>query len=109
VEKDRNGREMPAATLGYDHGFSETTIQRVLRRHKFNCVKPTMKSGLTETMKQARLDFALKYRHWTVEEWKRVIWTDETAVVMQKRGSRRIWRRPWEKYENTCIRRRWKG
>lgn len=85
---------MPAAAIGYKHGLSQRTVLRVLRKHKFNNVKPTIKSGLTEEMKQARYDFAVKYKDWTVEDWKRVIWTDETSVVMQKRGTRRIWRRP---------------
>lgn len=73
MEKDRNGREMSAAALGYEHDFSQRTILRVLRQHKFHCVKSTMKSGLTETIKQARLEFAFRYRYWTVEDWKRVI------------------------------------
>jgi hypothetical protein len=27
-----------------------------------------------------RLAFALKYQNWTVEDWKRVIWSDETKI-----------------------------
>src|SRR3954470_4711683 len=27
-----------------------------------------------------RLDFALCHQHWTVEDWKRVIWSDETKI-----------------------------
>ena len=26
------------------------------------------------------LSFALKYKEWTVEDWKRVIWSDETKI-----------------------------
>jgi hypothetical protein len=26
------------------------------------------------------MDFAEKYLHWTVEDWKRVIWSDETKI-----------------------------
>jgi hypothetical protein len=30
--------------------------------------------------RKARLAFAQKYREWTVEDWKRVIWSDETKI-----------------------------
>src|SRR5262249_45273584 len=30
--------------------------------------------------RQRRLAFAQKYREWTVEDWKRVIWSDETKI-----------------------------
>jgi hypothetical protein len=30
--------------------------------------------------KKVRLAFAQKYREWTVEDWKRVIWSDETKI-----------------------------
>ena len=35
---------------------------RVLRKYKFRNVKPTMKTGLTTEMMQARYDFAIKYK-----------------------------------------------
>ena len=27
-----------------------------------------------------QLGFAIKYQHWTVEDWKHVIWSDETKI-----------------------------
>jgi hypothetical protein len=30
--------------------------------------------------KREKMDFAEKYLHWTVEDWKRVIWLDETKI-----------------------------
>jgi hypothetical protein len=26
------------------------------------------------------LDFVLKYKDWTVKDWKRIIWSDETKI-----------------------------
>ena len=54
-------------------------------------MKPIWKPNLTPVMKEARLAFAIKYKDWTIEDWKRVIWMDETSVVLgQRRGSHRI-------------------
>ena len=29
---------------------------------------------------QDRLDFALAHQQWTLEDWKRVVWSDETKI-----------------------------
>lgn len=51
------------------------------------------KPNLIPEMKEARLVFAIKYKDWTLEDWKRVIWTDETNVVLgQQKDTHRIWK-----------------
>ena len=72
--------------------------------------KETKKPGLEPAMMEARLQFCLRYQHWTIEDWKNVIWTDETAVVLNSRRGfkNRVWRTPGERYVRTVIRRRWK-
>ena len=61
-------------------------------------------------MMEARYQFALRYQDWTLEDWKRVIWSDETSVCLgSKRGAVRVWRTAREKYHITCTRRRYKG
>ena len=42
-----------------------------------------------------RLAFALRHRHWTVGDWKRVVWSGETKVCLQGFGGRElVWKRP---------------
>ena len=73
-------------------------------------VKPTRKPGLTPAMKAKRLAFCLEHKDWTLDDWKKVVWTDETSVVFgQRRGGERVWRTTQEVAEKTCIRNRWKG
>lgn len=38
------------------------------------------KLGLSEEQMTNRLQWALRYKDWTVEEWKKVIWFDESSV-----------------------------
>jgi hypothetical protein len=35
---------------------------------------------LSAVHRKKRLAFALKYQNWTVEDWKKVIWSDETKI-----------------------------
>lgn len=45
-------------------------------------MKPIWKLNLTPTIKEAKLVFAIKYKNWTIKDWKRVIQTDEISVVL---------------------------
>jgi hypothetical protein len=69
-----------------------------------------VKPGLNEENKKLRLKWCLEHKDWTLEDWKNVIWTDETSVQLSSvRGKRRIWRKAGEAYYYHCIVHRWKG
>ena len=38
------------------------------------------KPFLSKKHRKARMDFALTHQHWTVEDWKKVVWSDETKI-----------------------------
>jgi transposase len=59
---------------------SSETVRRVLKKNSFKAVVKKKKPLLSSRHRQRRLAFALKYREWTVEDWKRVIWSDETKI-----------------------------
>lgn len=46
---------------------------------------------------EARLNFAKKYSDWTVEDWKRVLWTDESKFNKVCSDGKRYVRRPKNK------------
>ena len=86
------------------------TIWRCLKRLGFKKTKPTRKPGLTKKMKEDRLQWCLNHEDWTLDDWKNVIFTDETSVVLnQRRGGYRLWRTPDEAFIKSYIRERWKG
>ena len=70
-------------------------FHRIARRRPF----------LKDLDRKRRLAYALKYRHWTVEDWKRVIWTDESSFhIGARRGSVDwIWRTPQDEFHRDCI------
>lgn len=115
VRLDRYGREKTCAQLAGDLSnigieISGRSIARILNRMGFKKTKPTRKPGLTKKMREERLQWAKNHEHWTLDDWKNVIWSDETAIVLgHRRGSYRIWRQPDEAFVKSCIRERWKG
>ena len=52
---------------------------------------------LSPKHRKQRLAFALKYKEWTVEDWKRVIWSDETKINrIASDGRQWIWKKTRE-------------
>ena len=61
-------------------------------------------------MKDDRLAWCREHEKWTLEDWKNVVWTDETSVILlHRRGGYKIWRKSDEACKKSCIRERWKG
>lgn len=85
---------------------SEQTIRRRLREAGIRKWKAVNRPLLTRKHARARLKWAREYRHWSVEQWRKVIWSDETIVRNQSdpRGLR-VFRRQdkREKYDPKNI------
>jgi len=112
VTKDRNGREKSAEVIAaeLDAPISRASVCRIMRKAGFKKVKKTTKPGLNTAQKASRLAFCRKYQDWTLADWKKVIWSDETFVVISaRRGSYKIWRRSDEGLIEEVTRKRWKG
>jgi transposase len=90
--------------------ISAATVCRYLAAHGLKKVKTTKKPGLNHKNRDARYRFCLAILHWTLEDWKNVIFSDETSVQLGTvRGNQRIWRSVSERHHAHCVRSRWKG
>ena len=56
------------------------TIRRALKKNNFQAVIKRKCPLLTQKHRQERLKFAHTHSNWTVEDWKRVLWSDETKI-----------------------------
>jgi transposase len=59
---------------------SHDTVRRALKRAGLRSSVKVKKPLLKPTHVLARLNFARKYQHWTIDDWKRVIWSDESKI-----------------------------
>ena len=59
---------------------SSQTVRNVLKAAHLKAVTKKKKPLLTIQHRQRRLAFALAHQNWTIEDWKRVIWSDETKI-----------------------------
>jgi hypothetical protein len=63
-------------------------VARSLKRSGLTSFIKRKKPLLTEKHKRVRLAFAKKYQHWTVDDWKRVVFSDETMINRWGSGGR---------------------
>ena len=59
---------------------SAKTVRRTLKKKGFHAIHKVRKPFLSPKHKKSRLEFARRHKNWTVEDWKKVIWTDETKI-----------------------------
>lgn len=104
--QDAAHRQMPFQEIAELCGVqaSERTLRKAFALEGYKRRKARKKVFLTDAAKAKRLRFALAHRHWGVEEWRKVIWTDESYVWLSgSRGTVWITRRPGEEYHESCI------
>lgn len=52
---------------------------------------------------QRRLTWAKEHLSWSTEEWKKLLWSDESPYVLRFQHSKRVWRLPNERYSKSCM------
>lgn len=74
---------------------SAQTVRRVLKEAGLKAAAKKKKPRLLPRHIRQRLDFALRHQHWTVDDWKRVIWSDETKINrLGSDGREWVWKKP---------------
>jgi transposase len=81
---------------------SRKTVARALKSCGYSCRIKKKKPRLTDKHKKARLAFAKKYESWTSDDWKNVIWSDESKFnLLNSDGKEYHWtNRPEELTED---------
>lgn len=76
---------------------SVQTVRNALKHEDMVPVVKTKQPLLKASHREARLAFAHKYKNWTVEDWKRVLWSDETKVnKINSDGQVYVWKKRGE-------------
>lgn len=84
--------------------ISKETIRRRIRDYGgFESFTAVKKPLIREKNRVARLQWCLDRQDWSVDEWRKVLWSDESPFVLRYNGRRHVWRRPGERYDKRCT------
>lgn len=87
-----------------DSPLSLTTVKRRLREKGMIGRIAVKKPLLRPVNKQKRLDFAKEHVHWTVDNWKSVLWSDESKFeLFGNHRQQYVRRKVNERYKPQCI------
>jgi len=80
------------------------TVRNSLKAAGMKAVVKKKKPFLTKKHRKARLDFALTHQDWTVEDWKKVVWSDETKINrLGSDGRKWVWKKGGEGLSDRLV------
>ena len=83
---------------------SAKTVRRALKEAGLKASVKKKKPRLLPRHVRERMDFALRHQHWTVEDWERIVWSDETKVNrLGSDGRKWTWRRPGDELASRDV------
>lgn len=85
-------------------GLSKRTISNRIREDgTFNSYWAARKPFISNNNRRKRLKWCHARKHWTVDQWRKVLWTDESPFVLRFNNKKRVWRMKNERYEKKCM------
>ena len=59
---------------------------------------------LSKQHRREQLDFAIAHQYWTVDDWKQVVWSDETKInCLGSDGRKWVWKKPGEGLSDRLV------
>lgn len=83
---------------------STKTVRRELHKSNFYGRAAIAKPFITEKNAKLRKKWCRDYKNWTLDDWKNVIWSDESSFTLFPTNGRvYVWRTPKEAYNPDCL------
>ena len=92
--------------------ISADTVRRRSASNNIRCRRPARGPILTNRFRQERLQWATASQHWRYQQWRSVLFSDESRFCISTVDGRvRVWRRRCERYADACVKERdtWDG
>lgn len=86
-----------------DFGVKRDAIGRALEQEGFHRRLAMRKPPISPTNQRLRYEWALEHVNWTLDQWYKILWTDETWITGGRHTKTWVSRRPGEEWDPTCV------
>lgn len=83
-----------------DLDISADTVRRRLSDAGLKCFRSAKKPFISEKNREARIKFAKNHKDWIIQQWNRVLWSDESKFNLKGSDGAKTVRRPIGKHLN---------
>jgi transposase len=85
--------------------LSDTTIyRRIAELSELKSYWKLLKPFINEAQAKRRVRWCKEHLHWTIDQWRKVIWSDESPFTLSYNRRTRVWRSADEKFKPHAIR-----
>jgi transposase len=107
VTSTKSGTAVQAARVLGDitnQPLSAETVRRGLKKMGMKAKDKEKKPLLLSRHRAARLEWAQKHKDWTIEDWKTIVWSDETKINrLGSDGRQWVWMKKGEKRSERTV------
>ena len=107
IKKSRDGRraDCKAIIADLDLKICPNTLIKALAELGYTRCAARRRPLLKQLDMKRRLKFPRAHKHWRVQDWMRVIFTDEMSIKVGKERTSRVfvWRKKGEEFHKDCI------
>jgi len=81
----------------------ETIRNRIKESGEFNSYWQINKPFISEKNRLKRVEWCKDRLHYTIEQWRKFLWTDESPFVLRYNRQKRVWRSQNERYKTFAM------
>jgi transposase len=80
-----------------------TIRSRIKEDGNFSSFWAARKPFISDVNIAKRLEWCREHQDWTLDQWRKVLWSDESPFAVRFDGKVRVWRMANERYDPKCI------
>ncbi len=88
---------------GMQNTISECTTHRTLKQMDSSSRRPHRVPLRSDKNSTRRIQFTQAHQNWTIEDWKNVVWSDESRFLLRHSDGVRIWCKEHESMDLSCC------
>lgn len=90
--------------IDFKKTVSATTISRILKKNGIKCCSAAKKPLISPKNIKKRLQYVKEYGDWTISDWNKVIFSDETKIMLYTNDGRiKVYRKKGERFNHDKI------